>query len=164
MTDDIPTGPQKATKMLPKDPNFEVKQFGLHRGGPHNIVHGLYRKDLTAEELPIAEALAAEWSAKYDLDDGVDRAQLMEAIVAFVKSRREAPRESEDHNQKDAKVLYSRLFKEHIESLGINRKNRKGNPDGDALAAMLSQITKKPAPIETEETSPGVFAPKEATE
>ena len=166
MTDDsTPPGPQKATKMLPKDPNFEVRQMGSWRGhdGSHSVIHGLYRKELTAEEAPIAAALVEDWRNRYGLDEGVDLAQVYEAVVAFIKSRRDAPNEAADHNQRDAKLVYSRLFKEHLESLGINRKNRRGDGDGNAALDLIRGLTKKESPkvVETEQGEDGVHRPVE---
>lgn len=130
--------------------------------GRFSTIHGLYRKELSDEEQDIAKALVDDWRAKYDLDDGVDLAMAYEAAVNFLKARRAArgaEQEEKDHNVKDYKAQHARLFREFIESLGLNRKNRKDAGAGDAALAAINAIVKKreePRVIDVE--------PKEARE
>lgn len=153
MSDEIPKGPQKATKMLPPDPNFSIKQADMNRGGTHNIVHGLYFRDLHEDEKPIADALFEDWRAQYGVDNGIDSAMLMKAVVAFVKSLRGTPKGREgDHNVVDFQNHHARLFKEFVESLGLNRKVRTGGDGNDAIAA-LAGILKKREPVVVDTTA-----------
>lgn len=158
MTDDT-LGPQKATRVLPPDPNFEVRQMKSWRGhdGSYSTIHGLYRKELTAEEMEVAEYLVADWRAKYDLDDGVDLAMLWKAVASYLKSVRNSPGEKDDHNQADFKAQQARLFRDYADGLGITRKQRKGEGAGDAAIAALQSIVKatdeKDEPTEEEGAS-----------